>query len=170
MKNKNKKHLLLITIFEIIVCFIFLSSTTWSWFSSGINSSSNVINTSTFDISVTQNSEIIPNSIFMVEGNSEYGYAVTLNQQGTYSFDIAVKDTSTALNGYCKIVASNANSLTHNYFKTVVMQGEESDTLSFEIQTTEDNVTLVFIPLIGIPANESFIDNNILVIDFTEGQ
>lgn len=170
MKIKNRKYLLLIPILEIIVCFIFLSSTTWSWFSSGVNNSTNVINTSTFDIAVTYDSEIISNSIVNVEGYNEYGYMIVLNQQGTYSFDIDVNDTSTALNGYCKIIASNTNSLTHNYFKTVVMQGEESDTLSFEIQTTEDNVTLVFIPLIGIPANDDFINNNLLVIDFTEEQ
>lgn len=168
MKIKNKKYLFLILVLQIIVCFVFLTSTTWSWLSSEITSSSNIINTSTFDIKVTFENEIIEDSIVEIEGNNEYGYLVTLQQAGNYTFHVSVKETSTATNGYCKIVANKAGSLTQYYYKTVISQGIESDTLSFEVETTEDNVTLLFIPCFGIPANDSFISNNILVIDFTK--
>ena len=117
---------------------------------------------------MTFENEIIENSLVELEGQKEYGYSVSLLNKEKYTFQISVADNSTAVNGFCKIIAQNSESKIKYYYKTVVMQGEESDILSIEIETVEDNVTLTFIPNIGIAANDSFIDNKCLEIDFAK--
>ena len=162
--KKGKKIILLIALVNVLVCFLLFSSATWSWLSEGIGTDSNVINSSqfAFDVEVKQGDQIIS-----VENNNQYGYHFNFESKGKYTITIRIADTSTASNGYCKIVAKDENLLIRNYYKNVICRGEVNSVLTFEIETFADGMEFTFIPSIGIASTNSFSDNEgYLAIDF----
>lgn len=162
--KKGKKLILLIALLNVLVCFLLFSSATWSWLSEGIGTDSNVINSSqfAFDVEVKQGDQIIG-----MEDSTQYGYHFNFSSKGKYTITIKLLDTSTASNGYCKIVAKDENLLIRNYYKNVICQGEVDSVLTFEIETFTDGMEFTFIPSIGIASMNSFTDNEVyLAIDF----
>lgn len=167
MDKKKKKILIAFGLLQILIFVICFTSTTFSWLSTSAGSDKNIITASSFDFDVAVEDESLDNTIVEVDSSNEYGYLVKLNTHGTYTVTIAINSETTAMNGYCKIVANKSGSLTQYYYKTVILQGKNSDYLTFTIETMDDNVSLLFIPSIGIAANNSFAENeSYLLIDF----
>ena len=166
--KKGKKLILLIGLLNVLVCFLLFSSATWSWLSEGIGTDSNVISSSqfAFDVEVKQGDQIIS-----VENNNQYGYHFNFDGKGKYTVTIKILDTSTASNGYCKIVAKDENLLIRNYYKNVIFQGEVNSVLTFEIETFTDGMEVTFIPSIGIASMNNFADNEAyLAIEFNDNK
>ena len=167
MIKRSKKLLLLMLIIESLFGFIYFSSTTWSWLSGRIDSSSNVISSSTFDIDVFVLNAAGDEKSFEDGITNEYGYLVHLDNKGVYKVTISLDSNSTAKNGYCKIVANKSEHLAQCYYKVISLQGELNDTLTFEIETYQDDVSLLFIPCIGMSTINSFEANEgYLAINF----
>lgn len=167
MDKKKKKILIALGLLQIFIFVICFTSTSFSWLSTGVGSNSNVITSAKFDFNVAVYNESLDNTIVEVDSSNEYGYLVLLNTHGTYTVTIAVSSDSTATSGYCKIVANKSGSLTQYYYKTVVLQGETNDYLTFTIETLDDNISLLFIPSLGMAANNSFEANeSYLLVDF----
>lgn len=156
--KKGKKLIVLFALANVLLFVLLFSSATWSWLSVGIGSNSNVISSShfTFDIEVVKDGQNID---VTVNPNNNHDYLVEFETAGKYTVKITIPNTSTASNGYCKIVASKSGSLAQTYYKNVILQGTPNTYLEFEIETKEDNVKFTFVPSIGINTNNSFANN-----------
>lgn len=164
---KRKKFLIAFGLIQILIFVLYFSSATYAWLSRGIDSEANVISSSTFDINVFVENEAGNDSEVEIDMTNEYGYSVRLDSKGVYKVTISIHDSSTAKNGYCKIVTNKQSCLAQIYYKVVITQGVENDTLTFEIETLQDDVSLLFIPCIGMSATNSFEgDEAYLSIDF----
>ena len=164
--SKGKKFLLVFVMVNLFVLIIMFSSATWSWLSVGITTDTNTISSShfTFDMKVV-NKSTQEEVLVTLSTQNNHDYIVNFDKTGTYTVTITIPNTSTALNGYCKIFANN-NETTQVYYKNIVSNGEP-DKLSFDIViNTVSQVT--FIPSIGICTQNSFELNEGLVIEFTE--
>lgn len=169
MIKRNKKILLLIPLVELLIGFIYFSSATWGWLSGRIDSTSNVISSSTFDINVFVKNDAGDDKYIEIDSNNEYGYLVHLDSKGIYTVTITINDQSTAKNGYCKIVANKESHLAQSYYKVVMQQGEINDILTFTIETLQDDVNLLFIPSMGMSTVNSFeADEGYLAINFQD--
>ena len=169
MDKKKKKILIIFGLLQVLIFVICFTSTTFSWLSTSTGSDKNIITSAKFDFNVVVYNESLDNTIVEVDSSNQYGNLVKLDKNGTYTVTIAISSDSTATNGYCKIVANKAGHLTQYYYKTVVLQGENNDYLTFTIETLDDDVTLLLIPSLGIAANNSFDGNeSYLLVDFTE--
>ena len=164
---RRKKFLIAFGLIQILIFALYFSSATYAWLSKGIDSEANIISSSTFDINVFVENEAGDMSALEVDSTNEHGYLVKLDSKGRYTVTISTSDLSTAKNGYCKIVANKQSCLAQTYYKVVITQGVENNTLTFTIETLQDNVSLLFIPSLGISANNSFeTDEAYLSIDF----
>ena len=164
---RRKQFLIAFGLIQILIFALYFSSATYAWLSKGIDSEANIISSSTFDINVFVENEAGDMSALEVDSTNEHGYLVKLDSKGRYTVTISTSDLSTAKNGYCKIVANKQTCLAQIYYKVVIIQGVENDTLTFTIETLQDDVSLLFIPCIGMSANNSFeADESYLSIDF----
>jgi hypothetical protein len=162
--KKTKKLIVLFALANVFLFVLLFSSATWSWLSVGIGSDSNVINSSHFNFDVEVKSsdtgEVVSNK------DIDFGCSFNLVNSGTYTITIELTDASNAQNGYCKIIAMKDGSLSQNYFKNVITQGNP-DVLSFEVKTLDNNVELLLIPYLGIASTNSFeINEAYLAIEF----
>ena len=156
---KRKKFLIIFALIQILIFVIYFSSTTDAWLSKGSDSEANVISSSTFDINVFVENEAGDMSDLEVDSTNEHGYLVKLDSKGRYTVTISTSDLSTAKNGYCKIVANKQSCLAQIYYKVVITKGVDNDTLTFTIETLQDDVSLLFIPCLGMSASNSFEAN-----------
>ena len=163
--KKGKKLIVLFALANVLLFLLLFSSATWSWISVGTSSDVNVINSSShfnFDVEVkdSENVEIVSNG-------DNFGYSFNLENSGKYTITIKLTEKSNAQNGYCKITAIKEG-LTQTYNKNVVIQGvfqgESEEYLTFEIETTSDDVKLSFVPYLGIASTNTFEGN--LKIEF----
>ena len=159
--KKGKKLIVLFALANVLLFLLLFSSATWSWISVGTSSDVNVINSSHFNFDVTvKNSE----NVEIVASEDNFGYSFNLESSGTYTITIKLTEKSNAQNGYCKITAIKEG-LTQTYNKNVVIQGEiKEEYLTFEIETTSDDVKLSFVPYLGIASTNTFEEN--LKIEF----
>jgi hypothetical protein len=162
--KKGKKLIVLFALANVLLFLLLFSSATWSWISVGTSSDVNVINSSHFNFDVTvKNSE----NVEIVASEDNFGYSFNLESSGTYTITIKLTEKSNAQNGYCKITAIKEG-LTQTYNKNVVIQGvfqgESEEYLTFEIETTSDDVKLSFVPYLGIASTNTFEGN--LKIEF----
>lgn len=159
--KKGKKLIVLFALANVLLFLLLFSSATWSWISVGTSSDVNVINSSHFNFDVTvKNSE----NVEIVASEDNFGYSFNLESSGTYTITIKLTEKSNAQNGYCKITAIKEG-LTQTYNKNVVIQGEvKEEYLTFEIETTSENVKLSFVPYLGIASTNTFEEN--LKIEF----
>ena len=162
--KKGKKLIVLFALANVLLFLLLFSSATWSWISVGTSSDVNVINSSHFNFDVevkdSENVEIVSNG-------DNFGYSFNLESSGKYTITIKLTEKSNAQNGYCKIT-SIKEGLTQTYNKNVVIQGvfqgESEEYLTFEIETTSDDVKLSFVPYLGIASTNTFEGN--LKIEF----
>ena len=161
--KKGKKIILLIALANVLVCFLLFSSATWSWLSVGTYSDVNVINSSHFNFDVeVKNSE----NVEIVASEDNFGYSFNLENSGKYTITIKLTEASNAQNGYCKIIATKDESTTKTYYKNVVTKGNIS-VLTFEVETTDNNIVLSLAPYLGTTSINSFEANeSYLAIDF----
>ena len=165
--GKKKKFLLVFLIMQLVITLILFSSASFSWLSEGVGSNANVISSSTFDIDIRVKNETNDDAVSILEASNEFEYLVKLNNKGEYVVSIDLTDASTAKNGYCKIVCNHPSSLTQYYYISVIEGGVNSGTITFKVTTLDDNVTLLFIPSLGISArNDIPTDDSALEIDF----
>lgn len=159
--KKGKKLIVLFALANVLLFLLLFSSATWSWISVGTSSDVNVINSSHFNFDVTvKNSE----NVEIVASEDNFGYSFNLENSGKYTITIKLTEKSNAQNGYCKITAIKEG-LTQTYNKNVVIQGEiKEEYLTFEIETTSDDVKLSFVPYLGIASTNTFEGN--LKIEF----
>ena len=159
--KKGKKLIVLFALANVLLFLLLFSSATWSWISVGTSSDVNVINSSHFNFDVTvKNSE----NVEIVASEDNFVYSFNLESSGTYTITIKLTEKSNAQNGYCKITAIKEG-LTQTYNKNVVIQGEvKEEYLTFEIETTSENVKLSFVPYLGIASTNTFEEN--LKIEF----
>ena len=159
--KKGKKLIVLFALANVLLFLLLFSSATWSWISVGTSSDVNVINSSHFNFDVTvKNSE----NVEIVASEDNFGYSFNLENSGKYTITIKLTEKSNAQNGYCKITAIKEG-LTQTYNKNVVIQGEvKEEYLTFEIETTSENVKLSFVPYLGIASTNTFEEN--LKIEF----
>ena len=159
--KKGKKLIVLFALANVLLFLLLFSSATWSWISVGTSSDVNVINSSHFNFDVTvKNSE----NVLIVASEDNFGYSFNLESSGKYTITIKLTEKSNAQNGYCKITAIKEG-LTQTYNKNVVIQGEiKEEYLTFEIETTSDDVKLSFVPYLGIASTNTFEGN--LKIEF----
>ena len=162
--KKGKKLIVLFALANVLLFLLLFSSATWSWISVGTSSDVNVINSSHFNFDVTvKNSE----NVEIVASEDNFGYSFNLENSGKYTITIKLTEKSNAQNGYCKITAIKEG-LTQTYNKNVVIQGvfqgESEEYLTFEIETTSENVKLSFVPYLGIASTNTFEGN--LKIEF----
>ena len=159
--KKGKKLIVLFALANVLLFLLLFSSATWSWISVGTSSDVNVINSSHFNFDVeVKNSE----NVEIVASEDNFGYSFNLESSGTYTITIKLTERSNAQNGYCKITAIKEG-LTQTYNKNVVIQGEvKEEYLTFEIETTSENVKLSFVPYLGIASTNTFEGN--LKIEF----
>ena len=159
--KKGKKLIVLFALANVLLFLLLFSSATWSWISVGTSSDVNVINSSHFNFDVeVKNSE----NVEIVASEDNFGYSFNLESSGTYTITIKLTEKSNAQNGYCKITAIKEG-LTQTYNKNVVIQGEiKEEYLTFEIETTSDDVKLSFVPYLGIASTNTFEGN--LKIEF----
>lgn len=159
--KKGKKLIVLFALANVLLFLLLFSSATWSWISVGTSSDVNVINSSHFNFDVeVKNSE----NVEIVASEDNFGYSFNLESSGTYTITIKLTERSNAQNGYCKITAIKEG-LTQTYNKNVVIQGEvKEEYLTFEIETTSENVKLSFVPYLGIASTNTFEEN--LKIEF----
>ena len=159
--KKGKKLIVLFALANVLLFLLLFSSATWSWISVGTSSDVNVINSSHFNFDVeVKNSE----NIEIVASEDSFGYSFNLENSGKYTITIKLTEKSNAQNGYCKITAIKEG-LTQTYNKNVVIQGEvKEEYLTFEIETTSENVKLSFVPYLGIASTNTFEEN--LKIEF----
>ena len=159
--KKGKKLIVLFALANVLLFLLLFSSATWSWISVGTSSDVNVINSSHFNFDVeVKNSE----NVEIVASEDNFGYSFNLESSGTYTITIKLTEKSNAQNGYCKITAIKEG-LTQTYNKNVVIQGEvKEEYLTFEIETTSENVKLSFVPYLGIASTNTFEEN--LKIEF----
>ena len=162
--KKGKKLIVLFALANVLLFLLLFSSATWSWISVGTSSDVNVINSSHFNFDVTvKNSE----NVEIVSNGDNFGDSFNLENSGKYTITIKLTEKSNAQNGYCKITAINEG-LTQTYNKNVVIQGvfqgESEEYLTFEIETTSDDVKLSFVPYLGIASTNTFEGN--LKIEF----
>lgn len=162
--KKGKKLIVLFALANVLLFILLFSSATWSWISVGTSSDVNVINSSHFNFDVTvKNSE----NVEIVASEDNFGYSFNLENSGKYTITIKLTEKSNAQNGYCKITAIKEG-LTQTYNKNVVIQGvfqgETEEYLTFEIETTSDDVKLSFVPYLGIASTNTFEKN--LKIEF----
>ena len=159
--KKGKKLIVLFALANVLLFLLLFSSATWSWISVGTSSDVNVINSSHFNFDVTvKNSE----NVEIVASEDNFGYSFNLENSGKYTITIKLTEKSNAQNGYCKITAIKEG-LTQTYNKNVVIQGEvKEEYLTFEIETTSENVKLSFVPYLGIASTNTFEGN--LKIEF----
>ena len=159
--KKGKKLIVLFALANVLLFLLLFSSATWSWISVGTSSDVNVINSSHFNFDVeVKNSE----NVEIVASEDNFGYSFNLENSGKYTITIKLTEKSNAQNGYCKITAIKEG-LTQTYNKNVVIQGEvKEEYLTFEIETTSENVKLSFVPYLGIASTNTFEGN--LKIEF----
>ena len=159
--KKGKKLIVLFALANVLLFLLLFSSATWSWISVGTSSDVNVINSSHFNFDVTvKNSE----NVLIVASEDNFGYSFNLENSGKYTITIKLTEKSNAQNGYCKITAIKEG-LTQTYNKNVVIQGKvKEEYLTFEIETTSENVKLSFVPYLGIASTNTFEGN--LKIEF----
>ena len=159
--KKGKKLIVLFALANVLLFLLLFSSATWSWISVGTSSDVNVINSSHFNFDVTvKNSE----NVEIVASEDNFGYSFNLENSGKYTITIKLTEKSNAQNGYCKITAIKEG-LTQTYNKNVVIQGKvKEEYLTFEIETTSENVKLSFVPYLGIASTNTFEGN--LKIEF----
>ena len=159
--KKGKKLIVLFALANVLLFLLLFSSATWSWISVGTSSDVNVINSSHFNFDVeVKNSE----NVEIVASEDNFGYSFNLENSGKYTITIKLTEKSNAQNGYCKITAIKEG-LTQTYNKNVVIQGEvKEEYLTFEIETTSENVKLSFVPYLGIASTNTFEEN--LKIEF----
>ena len=161
--KKDKKLIVLFSLVTVLIVLLF-SSATWSWLSVGTYSDVNVINSSHFNFDVevknSENVEIVANE------DDNFGYSFNLENSGKYTITIKLTEASNAQNGYCKIIATKDESTTKTYYKNVVTKGHIS-VLTFEVETTDNNIVLSLAPYLGTTSINSFEANeSYLAIDF----
>lgn len=151
---------MLISIFSILMCFVFLCSMTYAWFTASESSSENVIKSGFFalDIGVLdENGDVVP-----VVDNTDGTHTCTFTNAGTHTYTVTLKMTgdTTASKGYCELSISSVaeNMQTEPISKDPDIGVEE---FTFKI-VAEANTVVVFEPKWGISASPDISNGGIL--------
>ena len=130
---------------SVIICLICLCSTSWAWFSGGIESSQNEIKTGQCLLEVTVEKEGV--------ALSEIETGVALEMGTEYKVTLALPKGSAS--GYCLMQANGKD-----YYSKAILRHEEEQakTLSFTVKVKE-NTTVKFIARWGIYSGEVDVAN-----------
>ncbi|MBQ7365226.1 MAG: hypothetical protein IJW46_06480 [Clostridia bacterium] len=123
---------LVVSVMGILLCIVFLTGTTWAWFSDGISSSSNTI--STADCTVT---------VSVV--NAATNETLTANAEGVYRFSknvvytVTMTATGSATSAYCKLVIG-----TDEMYTQQISTKEDNNQITFTMTftTSDTDVTI----------------------------
>jgi len=162
-KNKERSQKLfspsmLMSIFSILMCLVFLCSMTYAWFTATVSSGENVIKSGFFALEIDvldENGDVVP-----VVDNTDGTHTCTFTNAGTYTVTLKMTGDTTASKGYCELSISSVaeNMQTEPISKDPDIGVEE---FTFKI-VAEANTVVVFEPKWGISASPDISNGGIL--------
>lgn len=131
LSDKTFLHSITVSILSIFLCMIVLSSVTWAWFSDGVSSPSNTIQTQNYTLSISvsaENDESTEPLEYVITEQGFYQYQLDANK--TYTVKLVA--TGTGNNGYCKIFFGDLNPL---FTEAIPVGDSAKNPYTFTIQT-----------------------------------
>ena len=154
LSDKAFSQSMLISVFSIFMCLVLLCSITYAWFTVGVSSGQNRIESGSFalEIDVLDGSD----ATVSVTGNGDGKHTCTFSAGGTYTVTLTMAEEATATKGYCELTINSVKKQqTESISKDTTVGVEE---LTFVIVAQEDTV-VVFEAKWGISAAEEKISN-----------
>ena len=147
---------LLVSLFSILLCLVLLCSMTYAWFTDGTSSNCNTLKSASFwlekPVVVRTDEEIAPASeITVTEVAGEKGtYTCTLPTNGTYL--VTLNCGASTAKGHCVVKINGQEKKTAAIIGTETANGQISCPFTFQIETSTENVEIVFQAVWGVIA------------------
>lgn len=129
-KEMNADKIFSINLFScilgIVLCLSSLTAVTWAWFSDGITSGSNMIESASYELSVSIGREQL------VSNNHKFTYTASANGE---TVKVTLKATGTASSGYSIMVKSSNE--TKKYYTQQVRPNTDGITFTLELSAGE---------------------------------
>ena len=149
---------ILVSVLSILLCIVALCTMTYAWFNEGLSSSGNVLASSRFSLDIT---------VVDGEGNrvnvtesSNGSFVCNLEYSSSYVVILQMTEDTTATKGYCDVIIGDSPK------KQTASVSDDADIgvnpFVFTIITTEDNITVEFVPQWGLPANAEISNSEII--------
>ena len=156
LTDKAFSRLMITSVLGILICITCLCSATWAWFSADTASNSNTLGSGKFGLSVTVADE---NGAPVDVSESPTGTsACTLTEAGLYTVTLTATADTTVSKGFCVIKVNS------NTYRTDALMLEETNTFTFTLDAKEPDLTVIFSPAWGLPAEISVTTGETLPI------
>ena len=147
-------RIMITSIIGILLCISSLSATTWAWFTASEDNVGNVISSGKLDLRITVTDSLGDEvSSTPLDKSSIYILAA-----GVYTVTLTVADTSTVTKGFSTVKAGGVT------YKTGAANTGETNPISFTLSVGEDDTTVVFDTMWGLPAEPDVLDGGTLTI------
>ena len=164
VSSKNKKRSrkiispgMLMPLFSIFVCLVFLCSASYAWFTATEKSGENVITSSFFALNIDVRDE---NGFAVAVQDNENGtHSCTFAEAGTYKVTLRMTDDTTASKGYCELTINSTQKKQTESISKNPYVGKNPFTFTIEV---EANTVVVFEPKWGISASADIAHNGTL--------
>ena len=164
VSSKNKKRSrkiispgMLMPLFSIFVCLVFLCSASYAWFTATEKSGENVITSSFFALDIDVRDE--NGDVFSVPADGDGKHTFTFETGGTYTVTLRMTEDTTASKGYCELTINSTQKKQTESISKNPYVGKNPFTFTIEV---EANTVVVFEPKWGISASEDIAHNGIL--------
>ena len=159
IKKRSKKMIspgMLMPLFSIFMCLVFLCSASYAWFTATEKSVENVITSSFFALDIVVVDE--NGNAFSVLADGDGKHTFTFAEAGTYDITLKMTNEATASKGYCELTISSEaeKKQTESISKDATLGVQK---LTFTM-TVEENTVVVFEPKWGISASQDIFNGS----------
>ena len=156
LTEKAFSRLWITSIAGIVLCIACLCSTTWAWFSAGQAAEGNIVQSGRFDldISITEESSTLekaieePNTAAIEITDLSNGKMSCTLPKGKYTVVLKKTQDTTASRGFCSMTVKGKDQVYH----TDSVSADGAEPFTFTLDVREQEITMLFSPVWGIPA------------------
>ena len=154
LTDKAFSRLMITSVLGILICITCLCSATWAWFSADSSSNSNTLCSGNFGLNVTVTAEN-GTPVSVSEGAAGTS-TCTLAEAGLYTVTLKATADTTVSKGFCVIKVNG------NTYRTDALLLDETDSFAFTLNAKEPDLTVIFSPAWGFPAEATVTQNGTL--------
>ena len=151
LTDKAFSRLMISSLLGVFMCIVCLCSASWAWFSADASNHKNTLVTGKFglDVAVVDESE----RAVSVTKNADGSSLCYFSDAGVYTVTLAMSQDTTVNKGFCVFKTATES------YRTASINVEGSNPFTFTLCIAEDNVSVVFSPAWGLPAEASVEQN-----------
>lgn len=144
LTDKAFSRLMMTSVLGILLCITCLCSATWAWFNADVSADQNTLQSGRFGLEV---SILDPSSASVAVVSRSNGSSVcTLGDAGLYTVTLKMTEDTTVSKGFCAIETDGER------YRTASILVGETNPFTFTFEAKKANMTLIFAPAWGIPA------------------